>query len=296
MDPVLADVPVILLSWKQDWLARAREADVGATGYLGKHAVPQDVVESVREAVQRHVAFEARFRADGPVRGLLGDVSMHRLLRLASTSRPSSRITVQSSGHGFELYMRDGAPVSCVRVSSKGDELRGNEAFGALLSVRVGRFLVSPDRTKVKPELTGTLHQLAAPHVARAREEGPQPTPTPSIPIIVEPTQTVKVEVAADTSVPIELVKKAVAPPPVVKIDEPAPKRKTGVREIWKTMLRAVALAAVGAIAVALCGDSSTPPPPPAAEVTPVATPPVELAPHAYPAVRAERTEALHPR
>jgi CheY-like chemotaxis protein len=290
-DPVLADVPVVILSWKEDWLARAREADVGATGYLGKHAVPQDIVACVRQAIARTVAFEARFKEAGPVRGLLGDISAHRLLRLAAASRSSGRLTVQSGTFGYELHLREGAPVPAARVSVAGDELRGAAALGALLSVTSGRFVLTSDRTKVDPELTGTLHQLAAPHVARAREDGPHPVHTPSIPIVVEPTQTVKLEAPVDQSLPLELVRRLAATPPPVK----AKARGFGAREAWRTMLRAVALVAVASLTVALGADTHG-----AAQaagpVFAAPEPPVEGPVQAMPGIRAARTAPLHPR
>jgi CheY-like chemotaxis protein len=289
-DPILADVPLVLLSWKQDWLVRAREADVGATGYLGKHAVPQEVVECVRSAIARHVAFEARFRVAGPVRGLLGDISAHRLLRLAASTRTSARLTVQSGTFGYEVHLRDGAPVTAVRVSPAGDELRGAAALGALLSVRAGRFVVTNDRTDVEPELKGTLFQLAAPYVARAREDGPHPVTTPSIPIVVEPTQTVKLDAQVEASLPFVLVKRPTTAPPPVAVSP----RGFGLRDAWRTMLRAVALAGVASLTVALGADThaST-----RASSLAMTTPePVDTPAHAMPAVRAARTAPLHPR
>ncbi len=297
-DPVLADVPVVMLSWKEDWLVRAREADVGATAYLGKHAVPEEVVACVRQAVARHVAFEARFREAGPVRGLLGDTSAHRLLRVAAASKTSARLTVQSGAYGYEVHLREGAPVTATRVSAAGDELRGPAALGALLSVRAGRFVVTADRTKVDPELHGTLHQLAAPHVARAREDGPHPAHTPSIPIVVAPTETIRLESPVDASLPIALVRRPAQTGGPVKEDAATStkgKKQGFVHQAWRTMLRAVALAAVTSLTVALGADThgatSTP-------ATAIATPEPSLdgPAQAMPGLRAARTAPLHPR
>jgi CheY-like chemotaxis protein len=292
-DPALSDVPVVMLSWKDDWLVRAREADVGATAFLGKHAVPQDVVGCVRQALARHVAFEARFREAGPVRGLLGDISPHRLLRLSAATRPHARLTVQSGTHGYEVHLREGAPVTARRVSAAGDELRGAAALGALLSVRAGRFVLTADRTKVDAELAGTLVQLVAPHVARARLDGPHPEPTPSIPIVVAPTETIKLGAPADASVPLALVKRGqVAPPPA----PPKPKaRGFGVREVWRTMLRAVALASVAALMVGLGADTHAAAPLPAVAAA-APEPPVDTPTQGMPGLRAARTAPLHPR
>lgn len=257
VDPVLADVPVILLSWKADWFARAKEADVGATAFLGKHAVPAEVVERVRETLLRHVALEQRFREPGPVRGLLGDLSAHRLLRLACAARPDSRLTLQSGTHGFEVHVRQGAPVSAVRVATSGEHLRGAAALGALLAARTGRFVLADDRTPVKPELAGSLYQQAADHVSFAREMGPRPVLTPSIPIVVEPTETVKVasdepSEPSERSLPVDLVVPRVARPTATL----PVRRERPVQRAWRAMVRAVAMAALAASAVVLGSDS----------------------------------------
>ena len=293
-DPVLADVPVVLMSWKADWLARARETEAGATGYIGKHAVPQEVLERVREALSRHVDFERRFKVDGAVRGLLGEVSPHRLLRLACASRPDSRVTVQSGTHGYEIHVREGAPVAAIRVSPAGDEARGGEALGALLAVRGGRFVVTEDHMAVKPELTGTFHQLVAPHVQRARETGPRPAPTPSIPIVVEPTQTVKLEAPADPSMPMPLVRRMSA---AAVISRPPP--RSGVVQAWQTLVRAVAILGVASLAVWLGADTRaarTVPVFAAAAAAAAADPVADPGSDELPGARASRAPAPHPR
>ena len=286
-DPALADVPVVLMSWKADWLARARETEAGATGYIGKHAVPQEVLERVREALSRHIAFDGRFKVEGPVRGLLGDISPYRLLRLACASRPDSRLTVQSGTHGFELHLREGAPVAAVRVSPAGDEMRGAEALGALLAVRGGRFVLTDDHMKVKPEMAGTFHQLVAPHVQRARETGPRPAPTPSIPIVVEPTQTVKLEAPVDPSLPMPLVRRTAAAAVISR-----PPRPSGVARAWRTLVRASAIFGVTSLAIWVGADTRPPRAAPVVAVAPGADP----AGDALPGVRASRAPAPHPR
>jgi CheY-like chemotaxis protein len=305
-DPILADVPVILMSWKADWLVRAREADAGATAYLGKHAVPQEVVERVSETLARHEDLRRRFATEGPVRGVLGDVSAHRLLRLACTLRPDCRLTVQAAAHAFEIHLRKGAPVSAARVSATGEELRGDEALGALLAVRSGRFVVAADRLAVKGELAGSLHQLAAPHVQQTRASGPRPAPTPSIPIVVEPTMTVKLAPPPDPSLPVPLVRKASGAAVILR-----PPPSPALVRAWRRLVRAVAAVGVAAMVVVLGADTRAQPDgapvtaPLGAKAAPVVlrTPaatdepdPVEPQGEVLPGARASRAPAPHPR
>ncbi|HEX6239363.1 MAG TPA: response regulator, partial [Polyangiales bacterium] len=70
-DPLLADVPVILISWKEDLLVRMRELSAGATGYLRKEASAVQILASVREALRSRSQLEARLAEPGEVRGNL---------------------------------------------------------------------------------------------------------------------------------------------------------------------------------------------------------------------------------
>jgi CheY-like chemotaxis protein len=191
-DPILGDVPVVLLSWKADWIERASHEDVGATAFLTKHCVPDEITDRIKEVLSRHVELERRFRtADpvAPVRGLLDRILPHRLLRLTCATRPDSRLALRTASHAYEVHLRGGAPRKVTRVASDGGILRGDAALGSLLSVRSGRYLVVPDRSAVEPELTGTLHQLLSMHVAQARgafSRPPTAALTPSIPVVVE--------------------------------------------------------------------------------------------------------------
>lgn len=256
-DPILGDVPVVLLSWKADWIERASHEDVGATAFLTKHCVPDDVTARVREVLSLHVELERRFRAAEPavpVRGLLDRILPHRLLRLACATRPDARLSLRTSSHAYEVQLRDGAPRRVTRVASDGGILRGDAALGSLLSVRSGRYLVTQDRSAVEPELTGTLHQLLAMHVAQARGSFSHPAPvTPSVPVVVElpePTQP-----AAATTQPLAMRPVTVrtadrtAPLPANKIvrrapePEPAEPALGAFVRFWRGALRLVGFA-----------------------------------------------------
>jgi DNA-binding response OmpR family regulator len=62
-DVAVRDVPVILLSWKEDLLQRLRELGADADGYLRKEAAASAVVERVREVLHSRARVEERIRA-----------------------------------------------------------------------------------------------------------------------------------------------------------------------------------------------------------------------------------------
>ena len=96
VDPILGDVPVVLLSWKEDWLRRAEECGVEASAYLAKRSTPEEVRACVRE-----VLAVARRGSSGACasRAPCADGSTarrrYRLLRLACATRPDARLTLQ---------------------------------------------------------------------------------------------------------------------------------------------------------------------------------------------------------
>ncbi|MCL2726145.1 MAG: response regulator [Polyangiaceae bacterium] len=168
-DVALRDVPVILLSWKEDLLQRVRELGAGAAGYVRKESDTRAIVARVREALRPRTRIEARLRERGEVRGRLDGVSVRTLLEITSATRPDARVSVRDASFLYEIEIRDGAPVRAMRTNGEGSVLQGRRVLAALLGVGAGRFTVTTSTSAIDGDLQGTLaSQLAAP-VARAR-------------------------------------------------------------------------------------------------------------------------------
>jgi CheY-like chemotaxis protein len=178
-DPVLADVPVLLLSWKEDWLGQAEGAGAEASAYLAKRSTPEEVLLRVHQILEPHARFERRLRTPGPVRGRLDGTAPYRLLHLACVTHPDSRLTVRSTPHAYEVRIRDGAPRSAIQVSGSGSVVRGGPALAALLRERSGRFSVRLEHGPLDVDLGGSLHRQIAGHVARFRRGDEQPPSDP---------------------------------------------------------------------------------------------------------------------
>jgi CheY-like chemotaxis protein len=174
-DPILADVPIVLLSWKEDWLRQAEGGGAEASAYLAKRSTPEEVLLRVHEILEPHARLERRLRKAGAVRGRLDGTAPYRLLRLACSTHPDARLTVRSTPHTYEVRIRGGAPRSAIRVSSDGSVVRGAPVLASLLGERAGRFTLAPEQVPLDADLGGTLHQQIAACVARFRRgaEGP---------------------------------------------------------------------------------------------------------------------------
>lgn len=168
-DIALRDVPVILLSWKEDLLQRLRDLGADADGYLRKEASAAAILQRVYEVLRARARIEARLKGEGEVRGRLDGVTPRTLLYTISQLRPDARLCIRDASFLYEVEMRGGAPKSATRTTSDGSFQRGKEVFAALLGVRAGRFVASKAQGAARGTLEGDLDsQMEAP-VAHAR-------------------------------------------------------------------------------------------------------------------------------
>lgn len=170
-DPLLADVPVILISWKEDLLVRMRELSSGATGYLRKEASAVQILASVREALRSRSQLETRLAEPGEVRGNLDGTGVVALLRSVRRARPDSRLTLRDAWNMFECELRDGRLSQLTRTAADGSFVRNEAALPQLLGASSGRFSVSSAEGPLKQAVDGTLDEALA---RGARELGAQ--------------------------------------------------------------------------------------------------------------------------
>jgi DNA-binding response OmpR family regulator len=142
-DPMLADVPVILLSWKEDLLQRMRELRAGASGYLRKEAAAPQILGAVRDALRPRARLESRLHAGGDVRGRLEDVGIQTLLTTIASLRPTARITLRSASSLYEIDLAAGEIIDVTRTASDGTFSRGPRVLEGLLGTISGRYTVA---------------------------------------------------------------------------------------------------------------------------------------------------------
>lgn len=168
-DVALHDVPVILLSWKEDLLQRVRELGAGAAGYLRKESDTRAIVARVREALRPRARIEMRLRDEGEVRGRVDGVSVRTLLEIVCATRPEARVSIRDASFNYEVEIRDGAPQRATRTTGEGTFLEGSRVLAAMLGVSAGRFTVTTSATTIEAHLDGNLSSQLAKPIARAR-------------------------------------------------------------------------------------------------------------------------------
>ncbi len=168
-DIALSDVPVILLSWKEDLLQRVRELGAGADGYLAKEADAAVILERCMEALEPRTRIEKRLQEGAIVHGRLEGVTPRLVLELVSQSVGDAYVTFQDAAFQYQLDVRAGGVVGLRRAASDGEVEHGERVLPGLLGMRAGRFMVEQSTKPLTPELQGSLQSLIEPHVARAR-------------------------------------------------------------------------------------------------------------------------------
>jgi CheY-like chemotaxis protein len=168
-DVALADVPVILLSWKEDLLQRARELGADADGYLRKEATASVVVQRAREVLLPRARVEARVTAGGEVRGRLDGLTPRLILEIACRHGRNAHVTIRDAAFLYEVEVRDGQVRTATRTASDGHAEVGERSLSGLLGVRAGRFAVRPDETECRAEWSTELRDLLKGPVERAR-------------------------------------------------------------------------------------------------------------------------------
>lgn len=168
-DVALHDVPVILLSWKEDLLQRTRELGAGAAGYIRKESDTRAIIARVREALRPRARIEMRLREEGEIRGRVDGISVRALLEIVCATRPEARVSVRDASFNYEVEIRDGAPQRATRTTGDGTFLEGSRVLAAMLGVGAGRFIVTTSTSAVEAHLDGNLAAQLAKPIARAR-------------------------------------------------------------------------------------------------------------------------------
>lgn len=165
-DVVLARVPVVLLSWKQDYLERMRELGVGAAGYLRKEAGASQILKTVGEVLRPRALLEAQLEGGRAVSGRLEAIGVVPMIEAVAVRRPDARIFVNDAWNLFEVALRAGQEIGVTRTTTDGLFARGEGPLRQLLGVTQGRFRIEHADGEAQPWMAGPLDAV----VQRAAE------------------------------------------------------------------------------------------------------------------------------
>lgn len=146
-EPLLDGVPVVLLSWRDDFLHRMRELRADAQGYLRKEVPARQVLDRVSSVLEPLTRLEEALRSDREARGDLEELGVSRLLEAARRLRPCASIVFQDPWSLFDLELNEGRIVSVTRTAIDGAVTQGADALPALVGMSSGRFVVAEPPT-----------------------------------------------------------------------------------------------------------------------------------------------------
>jgi len=156
----LRDIPIVLLSWKEDFFQRMKELQAGADEYLLKEAQRTQILDRLRALLRPRSLLEARLSAGREVHGRVDATGILTLVRAIATVRGDAKLTVRENWNLFELELRAGRPISVTRTATDGSFSRGPTAFSELLGVDGGRYSVGTPTQGVRANLEGELEDL----------------------------------------------------------------------------------------------------------------------------------------
>jgi CheY-like chemotaxis protein len=143
-DYALGHIPIILLSWKEDFLEKLKGMNVAASDFLLKEADRQEILGRVASVLRPRLFLEARLRENGDVSGRVERLGMLTILGAAARIRPSCRITVRDVTAYYEADLRDGRVAAVSRTGVNGFYSSGEAGLARLVGVAGGRFSVIP--------------------------------------------------------------------------------------------------------------------------------------------------------
>jgi CheY-like chemotaxis protein len=168
-DVTLGDVPLVLLSWKEDLLRRVRELGGEADGYVRKESDSEHLLATVREALRPRIRLMQRLQKDDTVHGRLDGMTAFTLARLVAEAKPHARLVVRDGRHVFELEFVGGLLAGCTRSGTDGSLLRGRRALASYLGVRSARFEAAPLSRQLPSDTAKAIDTAVEPLVERAR-------------------------------------------------------------------------------------------------------------------------------
>ncbi|MEM8606526.1 MAG: response regulator [Myxococcota bacterium] len=142
-EPGLDGVPVVLLSWRDDFLHRMRELRAEARDYLRKELPARQLLARVAGVLEPLIRLEASLRADGEARGDLEDLGVAALLRAVARCRPNAALALQDPWSLFEVELADGAIVSVSCTTIDGRVAAGEPVLLPLAGMNTGRYVIT---------------------------------------------------------------------------------------------------------------------------------------------------------
>jgi len=167
-DFTLRFIPVIMISWKEDFIQRLEELSTEADGYLRKEVEQKQILERIAGVLKPRLYLERRL-AEGMSPSIAGRIERLGVITIIDTVRklkPQSMIRFRDNYGTYEAHIFNGELVNVVRPGQQADiHASPDDNLERLLAMSVGRFSVEvlpPGKGKVFSADTKSLFEKAA--------------------------------------------------------------------------------------------------------------------------------------
>jgi len=141
-DYALRHIPVVILSWKEDFLERLRGLNVGADDFMLKRVDRQQILGRVARLIRPRIVLQHQLEAGGSMSGRVERVGVRTILETALERRPNCRVVLRETWNYFEADIRDGQLIAATCTATDGTFMSGSQALQRMLGVSNGRFSV----------------------------------------------------------------------------------------------------------------------------------------------------------
>jgi CheY-like chemotaxis protein len=161
-DVLLWDTPVVVLSWREDFLQRLRDLEVEANAYLLKESDRSHILASVSETVAERRQIAQRVSESDDASGRVEQIGIVPLLDALAGRRGTARLVVRETWNVFEVTLRMRTVLDVRHLVDGMPRESGVSALRLLLGVRSGRFTVSTPLWREDGAVLGPYDQTLA--------------------------------------------------------------------------------------------------------------------------------------
>jgi len=166
-DVLLQDLPVVVLSWKEDFLQRMKELEADANGFMKKEMDRNQILLKISDVLSSRLVVERQLAEEETFAGRVEAIGVVPLLRALARNGGDRQLVVREAWNLFEVDFRDGRLINVRDTTTGGRSYAGMAALRMLIGVRRGRFTVNPllrEREGVfESELSDLLNEAARP-------------------------------------------------------------------------------------------------------------------------------------
>ncbi len=154
------DIPIVVLSWREDLIQRFRSLEAGANAYVLKESDRSRILATLCDVIAPQRQVVARVRNRTETAGKVDHIGIVPLLLAVAARGDEMLLSIRETWNLYELEFEDGKLVHALNRVDGHVVTSGIEAVGQILGVREGRFSMTPIEARSELTVFGELEPL----------------------------------------------------------------------------------------------------------------------------------------